>query len=197
MSRTAGSSGPKTLAAIREAGLDLIYRHGYEAMSLRGLATEVGLQPGSLYNHIKTKQELLFDLIHDHMTALMERVDAALEGLDGPQARLEAFTAFHLSYHIERKREVFIGSSEIRSLEPENRATIVALRQAYENRLCAILEDGARQKLFQIKDVRVTAYAILAMLTGICTWYEPKGRIGQQALIDIHTRLVLDGVRRG
>ena len=197
MSRTAGSSGPKTLAAIREAGLDLIYRHGYEAMSLRGLATEVGLQPGSLYNHIKTKQELLFVLIHDHMTALLERVDAALEGLDGPQARLEAFTAFHLSYHIERKREVFIGSSEIRSLEPENRATIVALRQAYENRLCAILEDGARQKLFQIKDVRVTAYAILAMLTGICTWYEPKGRIGQQALIDIHTRLVLDGVRRG
>ena len=197
MSRTAGSSGPKTLAAIREAGLDLIYRHGYEAMSLRGLATEVGLQPGSLYNHIKTKQELLFDLIHDHMTALMERVDAALEGLDGPQARLEAFTAFHLSYHIERKREVFIGSSEIRSLEPENRATIVALRQAYENRLCAILEAGAAQGLFAIGDVRVTAYAILAMLTGICTWYEPKGRIGQQELIDIHTRLVLDGVRRG
>ena len=197
MSRTAGSSGPKTLAAIREAGLDLIYRHGYEAMSLRGLATEVGLQPGSLYNHIKTKQELLFVLIHDHMTALLERVDAALEGLDGPQARLEAFTAFHLSYHIERKREVFIGSSEIRSLEPENRATIVALRQAYENRLCAILEAGAAQGLFAIGDVRVTAYAILAMLTGICTWYEPKGRIGQQALIDIHTRLVLDGVRRG
>ena len=197
MSRTAGSSGPKTLAAIREAGLDLIYRHGYEAMSLRGLATEVGLQPGSLYNHMKTKQELLFVLIHDHMTALLERVDAALEGLDGPQARLEAFTAFHLSYHIERKREVFIGSSEIRSLEPENRATIVALRQAYENRLCAILEAGAAQGLFAIGDVRVTAYAILAMLTGICTWYEPKGRIGQQALIDIHTRLVLDGVRRG
>jgi len=197
MSRTAGSSGPKTLAAIREAGLDLIYRHGYEAMSLRGLATEVGLQPGSLYNHIRTKQELLFVLIHDHMTALMERVDAALEGLDGPQARLEAFTAFHLSYHIERKREVFIGSSEIRSLEPENRATIVALRQAYENRLCAILEAGAAQGLFAIGDVRVTAYAILAMLTGICTWYEPKGRIGREELIDIHTRLVLDGVRRG
>jgi AcrR family transcriptional regulator len=197
MSRTAGSSGPKTLAAIREAGLDLIYRHGYEAMSLRGLATEVGLQPGSLYNHIRTKQELLFDLIHDHMTALLERVDAELVRHEGPQARLEAFTAFHLSYHIERKREVFIGSSEIRSLDADNRQTIVTLRQQYEDRLCAILEAGAREKLFHIKDVRVTAYAILAMLTGICTWYEPGGRIGQQELIDIHRRLVVDGVRRG
>ncbi|MEQ8282881.1 MAG: TetR/AcrR family transcriptional regulator [Parvibaculum sp.] len=196
MSRTAGSSGPKTLAAIREAGLDLIHAHGYEAMSLRGLAARVGLQPGSLYNHIRTKQELLFVLIHDHMTALHREVEAALAGIADPRAQLEAFTAFHLTYHIERKREVFIGSSEIRSLEPENRATIVALRQAYENRLCAILEEGSRQGLFAIGDVRVTAYAILAMLTGICTWYEPKGRIGRAELIDIHTRLVLDGVGR-
>ena len=196
MSRTAGSSGPKTLAAIREAGLDLIHAHGYEAMSLRGLAARVGLQPGSLYNHIRTKQELLFVLIHDHMTALHREVEAALAGITDPRAQLEAFTAFHLTYHIERKREVFIGSSEIRSLEPENRATIVALRQAYENRLCAILEEGSRQGLFAIGDVRVTAYAILAMLTGICTWYEPKGRIGRAELIDIHTRLVLDGVGR-
>ena len=92
-----------------------------------------------------------------------------------------------------RKREVFIGSSEIRSLEPENRDDR-ALRRQYEDRLCAILEAGAAQTLFDIKDVRVTAYAILAMLTGICTWYEPKGRIGRAQLIDIHTRLVLDGV---
>ena len=197
MSRTAGSSGPKTLAAIREAGLDLIYRHGYEAMSLRDLAARVGLQPGSLYNHIKTKQNLLFDLIHEHLVALHLEVEAALAGAADPRAQLEAFTAFHLTYHIERKREVFIGSSEIRSLEPENRAAIVALRRQYEDRLCAILEAGARQKLFHIKDVRVTGYAILAMLTGICTWYEPKGRIGRAQLIDIHTRLVLDGVRRG
>ncbi|MEX1153106.1 TetR/AcrR family transcriptional regulator [Parvibaculum sp.] len=197
MSRTAGSSGPKTLAAIREAGLDLIHAHGYEAMSLRELAARVGLQPGSLYNHIRTKQELLFVLIHDHMTALLERADAALAGLADPRARLEAFTAFHLSYHIERKREVFIGSSEIRSLDADNRATIVALRRQYEDRLCVILEEGAAQGLFAIGDVRVTAYAILAMLTGICTWYEPKGRIGHAALIDIHTRLVLDGVGRG
>jgi len=49
-------------------------------------------------------------------------------------------------------------------------------------------------KLFKIDDVAVSAYAILAMLTGICTWYDPKGRIGRRELIDIHTRLVLQGV---
>ena len=194
MSRTVGSSGEKTRAAIAEAGLQLIYEHGYEAMTLRQLARTVGLQPGSLYNHIATKQELLFDLIHDHMTRLMKNVDAVLAGDVDPIDRLKAFVAFHLAYHIERKREVFIGFAELRSLERENRRVIVDLRRDYEDRLCDILNEGAKQGLFNIPDVRVTAYAILAMLTGICTWFDPKGRVSQVALIDLHTQLVLQGV---
>lgn len=196
MTRTAGSSGKKTLAAIREAGLDLIHEHGFEAMSLRQLATRVGLQPGPLYNHIETKQDLLFDLIHNHMVTLLASLDEALEDIDDPLERLKAFIAFHLTYHIERKREVFIGSSELRSLEPKNRKKIVALRRTYEDRLCDVLESGAAKKLFKIDDTRVSAYAMLAMLTGICTWYDPKGRISRQQLIDIHTRLVLQGVMK-
>ena len=194
MTRTAGSSGKKTLAAIREAGLDLIHEHGFEAMSLRQLATRVGLQPGSLYNHIETKQDLLFDLIHNHMVTLLASIDEALDGIEDPTERLKAFIAFHLTYHIERKREVFIGSSELRSLEAKNRKKIVALRRSYEDRLCDILDRGAAKKLFKIDDTRVSAYAVLAMLTGICTWYDPKGRTSRQQLIDIHTRLVLQGV---
>ncbi|GMV63385.1 MAG: hypothetical protein AMXMBFR74_25530 [Parvibaculum sp.] len=194
MSRTAGSSGKKTLAAIREAGLDLIHERGFEAVSLRQLAARVGLQPGSLYNHIETKQDLLFDLIHNHMVTLLQSVDAELDGIEDPLARLKAFIAFHLTYHIERKREVFIGSSELRSLDPKNRKKIVALRRAYEERLCDILERGTEKRLFKIDDIPVSAYAILAMLTGICTWYDAKGRIDRKTLIDIHTRLVLQGV---
>jgi len=194
LSRTAGSSGKKTLAAIREAGLDLVHEHGFEAMSLRRLAARVGLQPGSLYNHIETKQDLLFDLIHNHMVTLLASIDQELEGIADPLERLQAFIAFHLTYHIERKREVFIGSSELRSLEPKNRRKIVALRKAYADRLYEILEQGAVNKLFKIEDIRVSTYAILAMLTGICTWYDTKGRIDRKTLIDIHTRLVLQGV---
>ena len=194
MSRTTGSSGPKTLAAIHEAGLQLIYAKGFEAMSLRELAARVGLQPGSLYNHIATKQALLFDLINNHMVRLHERVAAELEGITDPTQRLKAFTAFHLTYHIERKREVFIGSAELRSLEPKNRKRIVALRRDYEDILADILQAGVKASQFKVGDIRVSTYAILAMLTGICTWYDPKGRVSRAELIAAHTRLVLQGV---
>jgi AcrR family transcriptional regulator len=194
MSRTVGSYGPKTMEAIRKAGLRLIFEHGYEAMSLRQLAAEVGIQAGSLYNHISTKQELLFDLIQDHINELLRQLDRALDGKQAPEERLRAFVAFHVTYHMTRKREVFIANSELRSLEPKNYETIVALRGAYEQRLAAILADGVEQGAFEVGDVQVATFAIIALLTGLCSWYRPGGRLTREAIVAAHEKLVLSGV---
>jgi AcrR family transcriptional regulator len=194
MARTIGSYGPKTMEAIRKAGLRLIFEHGYEAMSLRQLAAEVGIQAGSLYNHISTKQELLFDLIQDHINELLRQLDRAMEGKQHPDEKLRAFVAFHVTYHMTRKREVFIANSELRSLEPKNYEAIVALRGAYEQRLAAILADGVEQGTFEVGDIQVATFAILALLTGLCTWYRPGGRLTREAIIAAHEKLVLSGV---
>jgi AcrR family transcriptional regulator len=194
MARTIGSHGPKTMEAIRKAGLRLIFEHGYEAMSLRQLAAEVGIQAGSLYNHISTKQELLFDLIQDHINELLRQLDRALEDKDDPLEKLRAFVAFHVTYHMSRKREVFIANSELRSLEPKNYEAIVALRGAYEQRLAGILTEGVAKGAFQVADAQVATFAILALLTGLCTWYRPGGRLTREAIVDAHEKLVLSGV---
>ena len=194
MARTIGSRGPKTMEAIRKAGLRLIFEHGYEAMSLRQLAAEVGIQSGSLYNHITTKQELLFSLVQDHLNELLRQLALALKSKDGPAEQLRAFVAFHVLYHVTKKREVFIANSELRSLDPKNYAAIVTLRGAYEQRLAGILADGVEQGAFEIADVQVATFAILALLTGVCTWYRPGGRLTREAIVATHEKLVLSGV---
>jgi AcrR family transcriptional regulator len=194
MSRTAGSHGPATSAAIRKSGLRLIYRHGYEALTLRELAADVGILSGSLYNHIKTKQDLLFTLVRDHMTDLLENLDGALAGRDDPTEALAAFVRLHVTYHMERRYEVYIANSELRSLEPANRAAIVALRQAYEVRLIDILDRGLAAGRFRVEDTRIGAFAIIAMLTGICTWYRPDGPLGPEQIVALHTDLVMRGL---
>jgi len=194
MARTIGSHGPTTMEAIRKAGLRLIFEHGYAAMSLRQLAAEVGIQPGSLYNHISTKQELLFDLVQDHMNTLLRALEQALRDKQGPAERLRAFVTFHVTYHMTRKREVFIANSELRSLEPKNYAAIVALRSTYEQRLADILADGVAEGVFEVVDNQVATFAILALLTGLCTWYRPGGRLTREAIIAAHEKLVLSGV---
>jgi AcrR family transcriptional regulator len=194
MARTIGSHGPKTMEAIRRCGLRLIFEHGYEAMSLRQLAAEVGIQAGSLYNHISTKQELLFALVQDHMNTLLRQLEAALEGKDEPSEQLRAFVAFHVAYHMTKKREVFIANSELRSLDPKNYDTIVALRGAYEQRLAQILADGVSEGAFEVPDIQVATFAILSLLTGLCSWYRPGGRLTREAIVAAHEKLVLSGV---
>ena len=194
MARTVGSNGPKTMDAINKAGLKLIYEHGYEAMSLRHLAGEVGIQVGSLYNHISTKQDLLFGLLHTHMESLLQHLEDALPpGMD-PEAELRTFVVFHVNYHIARKREVFICYSELRSLDPDNYEVIVGLRHKYEQRLIAILERGAAAGRFSCDHAPVAAYGILAMLTGVCTWFRPKGRLTADQVAALYTRMVVDAV---
>jgi len=197
MARIAGSNGPRTAAAIRRAGLRLICRHGFEAMSLRELAAEVGIQAASLYNHIRTKQDLLFELIHEHMTALLAQADAALAAAGpGGIGRLRAFIAHHLLYHLEKKQEVFVANFELRALEPQNYARIVAMRRAYEERLITVLDEGVAAGELELPDTRVAAYAILAMLTGACTWYKPAGRLTKAEVVRLHTDMVLHGCGR-
>jgi AcrR family transcriptional regulator len=196
MARTVGSHGPKTMEAIRKTGLRLIYEQGYEAMSLRQLASEVGIQAGSLYNHIRTKQDLLFTLIQAHMDELLAKLDRTLDGIEPPVERLRTFIGFHVAYHIARKREVFICYSELRSLEPKNYEIIVSLRQQYERKLISILDDGVSCGHFSVADTTVAAYGILAMLTGVCTWFKPAGRLTKEEVTGIYTGMVRHGLVR-
>jgi AcrR family transcriptional regulator len=194
MARTTGSNGEKTATLVREAGIRLIWEHGFEAMSLRRLAAEVGIQPGSLYNHFETKQALLFDIVRSHMETLLAACDAALAGHDAPRDRLIAFAAFHLRYHMTRRMLVFIANSELRSLEPDNREIVVTLRERYEQKLTDILVAGAARGHFRVADPRVTTFVIIWMLTGICEWYRPDGRMSEDELVALHTDMVLGAV---
>jgi hypothetical protein len=137
---------------------------------------------------------LLFDLVQHHINELLRQLDLALDGKSGAEEKLRAFVAFHVSYHMTRKREVYIANSELRSLEPKNHAVVIAMREAYERRLAGILEEGVAQGVFELVDVQVATFAILAMLTGPCTWYRPGGRLSKDAIIATHEKLVLSGI---
>ena len=91
MARTTGSDGEKTEAAVREAAVSLIARFGYEAMSMRQLAAEVGVQAAALYRYFPTKEDLLFTLMREHMEGLIEAWDAARPDAADPAARLAAY----------------------------------------------------------------------------------------------------------
>ena len=200
MARTAGSHSDITGPRVREAALRLFARGGYAAVSMRAIAAEVGVQAGALYNYTPDKQTLLFDLMEGHMTELLaaEEDDPALapdalapDAL-AHDARLKAFVAFHIRFHHARPDAVFIAYMELRNLSPQNFARIEALRRRYEDRLEHILRDGVARGVFKVDDTKIATLAIIAMLTGVNTWFRAGGRLSLEQI----TAQYWDMVRR-
>jgi len=191
MARPVGSKGAETQKLIRKAAIRRIYKYGFEGMNLRDLAADVSLRVGSLYNYIPQKQEFLAALLTDILQELLHDWASRLPATDDPVERLRHFVGFHIEWHTARKEEVFIGNMELRSLSSAQRRQVAALRRQYEQILQDILTDGQKRGVWQLPDVRVTTFALLSMLTGICNWYAPKGRLSQAELVHIHEDLVL------
>ncbi|WP_422370979.1 TetR/AcrR family transcriptional regulator [Hoeflea sp.] len=190
MARRAGSTGAETAEKLRNAALELFAESGYAAVSMRAIAAATGVQAGAIYNHFPTKQDLLNELLQVHMETLLSSWEEAEKpGLSAPDA-LEHFVRFHIRYHLDRSREVFISYMELRSLEDENFQEIERLRRQYEKAPRAILERGAADGSFDIIDPQVSTMAIIAMLNGMTTWYRESGRLSLGEIEAVYVRLV-------
>lgn len=189
MARTLGSHSDITGPRIREAALRLFAEHGYAAVSMRQIAAEVGVQAGALYNYTADKQSLLAGLMRSHLEDLLAARATQDDGPD-PVARLDGFTRFHVRYHLERPDAVFIAYMELRNLTPENFAEIEALRHAYEDELQGILQDGVAAGVFEVPDPKVVTLAVIAMLTGVTTWYRESGRLSRDEVAGIYCGMV-------
>jgi AcrR family transcriptional regulator len=193
MARKTGSHAEITGPLVRGAAQMLFARHGYAAVSMRQIAAEVGLQAGALYLYTPDKQTLLFDLMKNHMEDLLAAWHAVPKK-QNPIDRLEALCRFHIRFHLERPDAVFIAYMELRNLEPDNFSQIETLRRTYEDELRTILEAGQASQDLRVADAKLATMAIIAMLTGVTTWYNEGGRLSKDRIERIYWNMVRKSV---
>lgn len=196
MVRKTGSHADITGPRVRATACRLFARHGYAAVSMRRIAAAVGMQAGALYFYTPDKQSLLFDLMRDHMDTLIRAWDTTDPGAcASASARLESFVRFHIDFSLDRADSVFLSYIELRSLTPDNFARIEALRRSYEDRLEMILRAGVAEGTLHVEDPKLGTLAIIAMLTGITTWFHEDGRLSRGAVADIYWPMVRNSLR--
>jgi AcrR family transcriptional regulator len=194
MARKQGSHAEITGPRLREAALRLFARHGFAAVSMRQIAAEIGVQAGALYLYTADKQALLFDLMRDHLEDLL----ADWHAPDAPpEAQLESFVRHHIRYHLDRPDLVFIAYMELRNLTPANFAVIEQLRRDYENQLENILKRGQAAGAFDVADTKLATLALIAMLTGVTTWYREGGRLDRAAIEALYWDMARKSVAAG
>jgi AcrR family transcriptional regulator len=184
--------------SIRAAALLLFAERGYQGTTMDDIGDALGIRGPSLYKHVRSKQDLLVEVMLDTMQSLIENQLAALAAGDGLSTRLRRVVEAHVRYHAAHRREAFIGNREISSLELEHRDRILALRDDYEHRLRDLIEEGCATGEFSVPSAKMVTYAILEMGMGVAAWFHPDGELSVDqvayAYAEIALRMVTERV---
>ena len=157
------------------------------------LAEALGVQKGSLYAHIESKADLLWEVAREGAAAFQAALDALPE--EGPVVeRIRAALRAHLRVVAEQLDVATVFTREWRYLEGERRDQFLAERRRYEERFRSLFREGReRGELRTDLDDAAAALVALSSVNWAYTWLRPDADTDQ--LADRFTALLLDGMR--
>lgn len=181
---------PGRRAEIVAAAGSLFRDHGYHATSMRDLAKRLNLQGGSLYAHIGSKEELLWEIVDAAAAAFLAAADAVDPALPAPE-RLRALVHGHLRVVIDELEHATVFFHEWTHLRPDLRRRIVDRRDAYQDHFRRAVLDGVRDGSFAVDDADLATLLVLSTLNWSYQWLDPGGRLDLDALTDAYATFLL------
>jgi AcrR family transcriptional regulator len=165
-----------TRGTVLDAACVLFAAHGYRGTSMKDIAAELGVRAPSLYNHVTSKQDILFAIMDKAMDRAIAALEEALAGIDDIAEQLRRATESLVLDFLRYPAEVTVCNNEVRSLDPGHRLAIVAKRDRYAARVRRIIEQGCRAGRFRTRTPQIAAFAVLEMGNGAKSWFKPSGR---------------------
>ena|SRR5258708_406169 len=180
---------------VRAVALRLFKEKGYHATSMRDIASEVGINKGSLYSYIRTKEDLLIPVFERAMGPLVSRMEAiAGDSSLGPTERLRRAIHAHVTNVAEHLDELTVYLSEWRQLRTESLRNNREQRERYAAQYHSILQAGVDTGEFRPMDTRIVMLGVIGMCNYLFRWYRPDGRLTPDQIADELTEMVMHGV---
>ena len=181
---------------LLETATLLFKEKGYHNTSMRDLADALGMQKGSLYYYIDSKEELLRELLEQATSILGAQIDEIYAADLCPSEKLRLALENHGQAMMDHLNLVTVYLQEYRSLPPERLQEVLVTREHYEQRLMQILQDGIDSGEFRPVDVKMTVFGFLGMLNWTHQWFSPQGALTSEQIAAILADLAMHAVSK-
>ena len=192
--KTGNNSSRKEI--IVEKAANLFKEKGYKAASMRDLAEVVGVEAASLYNHIKSKSELLHVICLDVANRFTNKIDE-VEVEDVPAIeKLEKLLRFHIREMLNNYEDVIVSDREWKHLSDPYLSNFRHQRRTYRKRFAGIIEEGIKRKEIKKIDAPTAVLIMLHAISGIESFHRSKQKISAKELEENMVTILLNGLAK-
>jgi len=181
---------------IRQVAQNLFRERGYAATSMRDLAREIGIEPASLYSHIRSKEGLLKGICFEIGEAFFAGIRQIPAGGElSPEQRLKAAVEAHIQVIIENLDASAVFLHEWRFLSEPALAEFKRQRDEYEAYFRGLVREGICDGHFKAADEKFVVLTIFSSMNWIYEWYNPAGNMGVEEIVEKLVDLILNGIK--
>jgi AcrR family transcriptional regulator len=165
---------------------------GYNAVSMRDIAAEVGVKAASLYNHIKSKDEILTHIIMTMAHQFTDGMNIIFKSDETTTIKLQRIIELHVSISLNYPYRMSSLNNDWIHLNT-HKDTFLQLRNDYENHFKIIVDKGIKNNELKKVNSEVLVFSILNTLNTLYLWIPKKDQINQNTLVNDLSIILLTG----
>ena len=196
MSKIKSANSGTKKEIITTAAARLFKEKGYKAASMRELASIVGVEAASLYNHIKSKDELLRIICYE----VNNTYQVNIEQIDKENCtiikKVEKILRFHVKMMIEKYEKVYVTDHDWRKMEEPQLSEFRELRRGYRKKFTSIVQQGIDAREIKPVDANSAVMIFINAMGAIDQWHRIIHKVDSQSIEDITISILIDGIKK-
>lgn len=172
----------------------LFKEKGYSAVTMRDIAQALDIKAASLYNHIKSKQEILVLIIIEIAEEFTNKMNEIVNSGETSIQKLEKIIELHVDITIRNPNELASLNNDWMHLENENLKHFQKMREDYEQNFRKIVKTGIANNEIKNLNPEVIIFSMLSTLRTLYLWYGKKNTINEKVLKTNMTKVLLSGI---
>lgn len=179
---------------IYSTARSLFRERGYPATTVRDIAREMNMQAGSLYAHIESKEDVLWEIVNRAASQFLESAEPIAASDLRPTEKLRELVRAHVRMVAANLAEATIFLHEWKFLGEKRRQEIAERRNRYESLYRHVVEEGIASGEFAPTDPKMATLLVLSAVNWMPQWYNPAGPLSPAEVADSFIGLVLRGL---
>lgn len=193
MARTQAADYDDRRDAIVAKAAELYGQFGFLGSSIADLAEACGMSKSLLYHYFSSKEDILFEVMDGHVTAL-GRIIESVQGEPDPQARLSKLTQGFMALYVTASSRHKVLLNDLDKLPQHRRKTIVVEQRALVDAVDGIVAELSPLLAKKPRERRAATMIYFGMINWTHTWLDPKGALGATDIAKLAVDIFLKGV---